>query len=150
MAAALVADFGTADEQDSLWKLYEDEAGTHAGPITPRYHALVRGLTNRYTPNRIPWLRPLLDDLRLRPEPDGDGRRYCDTAVVRLAVITNTRLNFNAAGQFSWDLGVQEAHAWFDARPDAMKRTQLVPPTGKNEVSEFAVPLPRDIRRVPR
>lgn len=44
------------------------------------------GVTNRYTPNRIAFLRPLLDDRRSRIGPSTNWRyRYCDTAVIRLA-----------------------------------------------------------------
>jgi tyrosine-protein phosphatase SIW14 len=133
MAAALVADFGTPAEQARLLELLQQEA---RGKVpSPRYRALVAGVTNRYTPNRVAYLRPLLEDPRPRAEAAAKYR-YCDTAVVRLASITNEN-------PFDWrrpmdlaarDLGRQKAREWFTAHPEEAVLSRLRSPTGKNLV----------------
>lgn len=152
MAAALVADFGSPEQQNDLKKLLAEEI--NAGPVTPRYRALVRGLTNRYTPNRRAWLVPILADERACVEPEAAGRRYCDVAMVRLAVIENIGFPWDKTDParivFSWDLGVQTARAWFVEHPDAGRLVQQQPPTGENLVAADAVPLPKQIQRLPR
>lgn len=152
MAAAVIADFGTPEQQATLQKLLAEEIG--ADPPTPRYRALVRGVTNRYTPNRRAWLRMILDDQRPCVEPEAAPRRYCDVAMVRLAVIENQGFPWDKTDQskivFSWDLGVQKALHWLDERPDALRLAPLEPPTGENQVAAEAVPLPKKIQRLPR
>lgn len=152
MAAATVADLGSPAQQAKLQKLLGDEI--NEGPVTPRYQALVRGVTNRYTPNRRAWLKPILSDERLCAEPEAAGRRYCDVAMVRLAVIENIGFPWDKSDPknlvFSWDLGVQAARAWFDQNRDAQQLVQLQPPTGQNEVTLDAVPLPKNIQRQAR
>lgn len=128
LAAALIADFGDAEQQARLLSLLTDEPRT--GTPSPRYAAAVVGVTNRYSENRIPYLRPLLDDLRFRPEPQAtyrrDGRitpyRYCDTAVARLASITNEN---NIYAPSLWDTGRQFALQWFAEHPSAGQLTTL-------------------------
>lgn len=127
-AAALVADYGTADQQAKLLAILTEEPRT--GTPSPRYAAVVVGVTNRFTENRIPFLRPLLDDLRFRPEPQAvhrrEGRitpyRYCDTAVAVLASITNEN---NIYAPSLWEPGRQFALQWFAEHPDAQQLTTL-------------------------
>ncbi len=88
MSAALVADFGSPAEQRELLDLMENEP-KHGSP-SPRYQAIVAGLTNRYTPNRLAFLEPALDDLRHRPEPAARQYRYCDTVVAHLISTADT------------------------------------------------------------
>src|SRR4030095_8837487 len=69
IAAALVADFGEPAKQRELLALLADEPYT--SPPSPRYQAVVCGVTSAYTDNRIAFLRPVLDDERPRAEADG-------------------------------------------------------------------------------
>ena len=83
------------------------------------YQALVAGVTNRYTANRIPCLSPLLWDNRSRPEPQANKYRYCDTAAARLASITNEPLfrSGSTMDRAIWDDAVQSARRWFEKHP---------------------------------
>lgn len=89
-AAALVADWGEPEQQRQLLQLLENEP--REGQPSARYRALVVGVTNRYSPNRVPYLVPLLTDERYRPEPEAAAYRYCHTAAARLVSITNEPL----------------------------------------------------------
>ncbi len=152
MAAALVADFGDETHWKQLAKLLSE--AINDAPVAPRYQALVRGITNRYTPNRRAWLKSILSDKRVCIEPEAAGRRYCDVAMVRLAVIENVGFPWDKSDPqrivFSWDLGVEKALAWFDEHPEAAQYVPLQPPTGNNPVASEAVPLPKQIQRLPR
>jgi len=77
-------------------------------------------VTNRYTRNRIPYLLPLLSDLRPRPEPAACQYRYADTAVARLTSIVNVDFLgvHEAADRAGWDLGIEAASEWFAEHPE--------------------------------
>ncbi|MBX3415215.1 MAG: hypothetical protein KF708_21195 [Pirellulales bacterium] len=134
-AAALIADFGNSEQQLTLLKLLSDEQqGTNP---SDRYRALVAGVTNRYTANRIPYLDRLLDDKRQRVEPEAAGYRYCDTAAARLAVIVNADFLSHATSlvdPFGWQYAVQEARQWIADHAGEAQLGHLVPPGGRNEV----------------
>jgi hypothetical protein len=132
MAAALIADFGSAEQQRRLLALIESEPRT--SPPTARYQAIVAGVTNRYTPNRIPYLRPLLDDQRPRPAAAAARYRYCDTAVVHLSSTIDQNLLVSPQGLEDWEGGRRRARDWFDARRDHLPLTQLRPAMGDNPV----------------
>lgn len=86
-AAALVADFGARDDQQTLRDLL---AGGVVEPVaSQRFEALVDGVTNRYTQNRLAYLAPLLEDERQRVGRYSRAYRYCDTATIRIATITD-------------------------------------------------------------
>jgi hypothetical protein len=144
-AAALVADFGKTPEQELLLELLEVDRNK-----TERYEAMVLGVLNRYTPNRIPYLKPLLDDTRPRPDPALAGLRYCDTAFVRLAAITD------ALPVSSWPLesmreqGQATALKWLDANKEATRLSQLLPPIGNKVVMAGEAPLEEDLSRMRR
>jgi tyrosine-protein phosphatase SIW14 len=124
IAAALVADLGTADQQSRLLEMLASEPRT--GAPSPRYRALVAGVTNRYTENRIPYLVSLLDDERLRPEPDASRYRYCDTAVARLAATVDQ--DFYGPAQ-NWDRARALARQWLAAHAAVAQVRTLVLPT---------------------
>lgn len=135
MAAALVADFGDPEQQLALLKRLTDEQQT-AAP-SDRYRALVAGVTNRYTANRIPYLDRILDDKRPRIEPGTASYRYCDTAAARLAVIVNKNFLSHAQAPddpFGWQCAVQEARQWITDHAGEAQLGQLVPPVGRNEL----------------
>ncbi len=128
MAAALVADFGDPDQQAELLALLSNEP--HDGPPSPRYQAIVRGVTNAYTDNRLAFLRPILDDVRPRIEPEavhllGDRLvpyRYCDTAVARLCAIVN---RYGVLGPSVWDESRRHFLQWFAEHPKACRPCRL-------------------------
>jgi hypothetical protein len=137
VSAALVADFGAPEQQQELLSILQDE--THDAEPSPRYQAVVSGVTNRYTPNRIAYLFPLLSDMRTRPEPNADGYRYCDTAVARLASITGEeRLVQPIRHCDLTDEGVIGARQWFAEHRGQTRLVRLLPPTGENSL--VAVP----------
>ncbi len=128
MAAALVADFGPPAAQSKLLALLE--SGAREKEISPRYRALVDGATARYTRNRIAYLRPLVEDRRLRPEAAAEMYRYADTAVARLTSILDEDFlpARGPAGPEEWDEGVEAAQAWFAEHPEAAEPVALVRP----------------------
>lgn len=132
MAAALIADFGSPDDQRALLTVLKDEIATPT--VSPRYAALVAGVTNQYTPNRLPYLEPLLNDQRPRPELAASKYRYCDTAVARLAVINNQEFFACQPTTEIWNDAVETARYWFDHHPDSRQLTTLLPATGRNVV----------------
>jgi len=134
MSAALVADFGTFDEQKQLLDLLAS-ADRDSAP-SARYEAIVSGVTNRYTPNRVPYLRPLLDDDRHRPTRAAARYRYCDNGVARLSVIINQNLVEYPGpnGGILWDRGRDDARQWFDEHPAMAALRTLEPPTGREAV----------------
>ncbi len=119
-----MADFGNPAQQRKLLALLTDESRT--GIPSRRYQALVRGVTNAYTDNRLAFLRPILDDPRPRVEPEavqlvGDELvpyRYCDTAVARLCAIVN---RYGVLGPPVWEESRRRFLQWFDERPDACR-----------------------------
>jgi len=129
-SAALVADFGTPEQQQALLALLEEEAKTPEP--TPRYRAVVAGVTNRYARHRVRYLRPLLWDLRPRPETAARQYRYADTAVARLTSIENVDLLgvHEAADRAAWDRGIEAARAWFAASQtsEVSKTSEVCPP----------------------
>ena len=134
-SAALVADFGTPRQQAGLLAILQDEPRT--GDPSPRYRAVVAGVTNRYTPNRVGYLRPLLDDPRPRPEPDARAYRYCDTAVARLSAIIDVNL---WAAKADWDNARALAQEWFEAHPREARLSQLIPAPRNEDLRTAGAP----------
>lgn len=135
MAAALVADFGQPEQQLALLRLLSTEQKTKTP--TDRYCALVAGVTNRYTANRIPYLSPILDDERRRPEPQASNYRFCDTAAARLSVIVSANFVEDAAtpaDPSAWQRAVSQARDWFKTHAGEAQLGQLKLPTGPNKV----------------
>jgi hypothetical protein len=128
IAAALVADFGEPAQQRELLELLSNEP--RGGAASPRYQAIVRGVTNRYTHNRIAFLRPILNDERPRTEPEAvhepsgapEPYRYCDTAVARLATIIDIH---SVVAPAEWEKSRQAFRAWFKAHPAAARLNRL-------------------------
>ena len=139
MAASLIADFGPPEAQQELLALLTDEP--KSGPPSPRYQALVAGVTNRYTLNRVPYLRPLLDDQRHHLEPQAAQYRFCDTAVVRLSVILDNNLidaRKKRSAPTVEDQGVELARQWFKKHQSEVRLSLLEPPRGKHAVREYS------------
>jgi hypothetical protein len=108
----------------------------------------VLGVLNRYTPNRIPFLQPLLDDTRPRPAAGLEELRYCDTAFVRLAAITDDLPVASWPLESMRDHGRDTAAKWLKAHPDALKLSQLLPPIGNKAVMAGIAPLEEDLSRM--
>ncbi len=138
-AAALVADFGNAEQQLRLLDILTGES--YDAPPTARYQAVVVGVTNRYTINRIAYLRPLLADQRQRPEPAAVAYRYCDTAAARLSAIQDC--NYLLPG-WTWEEGVQHAQDWFAESPDRQRLCRLQAPTERKSATQMAAPADAD------
>ena len=142
-ATAIVADFGGKAEQERLLGLLVSERDE-----AERYEAIVLGVLNRYTPNRIPFLRPLLDDTRPRPAPGLEGLRYCDTAFVRMAAITDDLPVSSWPLESMRDHGRDTAVKWLAANPKATELSQLLPPIGNKAVMAGIAPLQEDLSRM--
>lgn len=147
MAAALVADFGAPDQQRRLLELLHDADFERASP--DRFDAVVDGVMNRYTPNRIAYLRPLLDNEACHLRPGARQCRYCDTAVTRLSAIVDE--NFPDAipgwGIDAWNNGRKTARAWLEAHPDDCRLSMLKPPTGRTAVLPGDPPPREDLTK---
>ena len=149
MAAALVADYGMPDEQAELLNLLAE--GVQEPAVTPRYAAIFAGVTNRYTPNRVAFLRPLLDDTRQRIEPAASKYRYCDTAMVRLAVIIDKDLLIGASSvPQNWEDARQSAIAWIAGHPRETALSTLQPPQGNNLIRAQRGQEEEDLSRMRR
>ena len=147
-AAAVVADFGGRERGAELSARLNREISS--GTPSPWYDAVVRGLTNRYTDNRLAYLRPLLEDRRVRRN-DSSGIRYCDVALVRLAAITDTLgMRIGVDSQTGRLAGHELAHAWFAANPQGAKLMAFAPPQGRKTVLAGDAPLEEDLGKLRR
>ena len=147
MSADLIADFGTLAQQRRLINSLENE--DFRWPPTPRYRAIVAGVTNRYTQTRLAYLRPMLLDTRRRPEPAANGSRYCDTATARMAIIVGRNFVQEPGhdGAFGWESGLAHARQWFEENPESVRLGQLVPPDGRNPVKVGRASTREDLSR---
>lgn len=149
-AAALVADFGTPEQQARLLELLGDAAFEQAS--RERFDAVVAGVTNRYTPNRIAYLRPLLENENCHLAEGARTCRYCDTAVARLSSIIDKNLPdlVPALGIDAWNNGRQAAREWFRSHPEDARLSQLKPPSGHTVVQLGDPPQREDLSRIRR
>jgi hypothetical protein len=147
-AAALIADYGSPDDQAALLDALRRELQT---PEPSRYYeALVCGVTNRYTANRLPFLRPLLDDRRGRIEPRFARYTYAATAVCRVAAINDA---FQAIAWYEPQLNVEARAAaieWYAQNPAAHELRKLTPPAGPQTVASGDGPVEEDLSRMRR
>lgn len=146
-ATTLIADFGSPEDQEALLAVLKREGKSAAS--SEFYEGLVCGLTNRYTSNRLPYLRVLLDDRRIRMSPYG-RYTYEATAVGRVAAISD------ALPALTWsdadlDAGARAATIeWLDQRPEALKLVQLTAPEGRREVHSGDGPNEEDLSKLRR
>ncbi len=134
-AAALVADYGTPAQQQRLLAWLRRQV-SRKGTVTPRYHAVVQGVTNRYTMNRFPYWHVLLEDFRRRPEPDCRQYRYCDTAAARMFCTVPESL---APYAESWEQVRRLVRRWLEDHPEVLQPRRLADP-----VVQQALALPKD------
>lgn len=147
MAAAMLADFGTPEQQRRLLTSLGNEDFQQASP--ERFDALVDGITNRYTANRIAFLVPLLDNELSHLREGCRQYRYCDTAVARLSAIVDENFPdiIPAWGIDAWNNGRVAARKWLLTHPAEAELRQLVPPTGQTEVLPGDPPPREDLSR---
>ena len=147
MSAALVADFGSPDEQQRLLSLLANVNYQQAS--VDRFDAVVDGVANRYTPNRMAFLRPLLDNDHHHRRQGATQCRYCDTAVARLSAIVDE--NFPdmtpPCAIDPWDNGRIAAQRWLDAHPAECQLSQLKPASGQTVVHRGDPPQREDLSR---
>lgn len=145
-AAALVADFGTAEDQTQLLELLSSRGGGDAA----FYEALTRGIFNRYTPNRLAFLKPLLADKHARPGEELAGLSYADTAVVRTAAITDGLPMALWSDESLKNDGPQLALEWLNKHPEITAVSRLLPPPGRRVALEGDGPQDEDLSRMRR
>ncbi len=133
-AASLVADFGSAEQQAQLLELLSDPDYRQASRL--RFEYVVRGLTNRYTPNRIAFLRPLLEIDAHHVGPGVRQARYCDTAVARLSCILDRNFLVGTSAQRgqAWDEACRAARSWYEEDAGRSRPSTLLPPPGRTMV----------------
>ncbi len=127
-AVAIVADFGHLADQAKLLAYLADDP---AEPVDAdsAYAAVVRGVSDRYTPNRLAYMQVLLNDQRTIPTEPPSGFRYCDLAVARMTAIVNERfVDELPPVESMWDRAVINARNWFAGNADAQQLTQRIPP----------------------
>ena len=148
MGAALIADFGTPEQQARLLELIE--RGSHEPTVSPHYAALVAGVSNRYTQNRLPYLRPVLDDERLHIEPGAETCRYCYVVLVRMAAITDARWLIGFPERPHWDDARNRARQWLAAHPNEVRLATLKLPAGNNPLVASEERDDEDLSRLQR
>ncbi len=125
-AAALVADYGTPEQQQRLLQWLRHEAARKESP-NERYHAVVLGVTNRYTMNRFPYWHAMLEDFRPRREPECRRYRYRDTAAARIFCTIPERL---VPYVDSWQQVHHLVRQWLQSHPETLQLRRLsLPPT---------------------
>jgi hypothetical protein len=142
-AAALIADFGALGEQQRLLSKLGDAAYQRSLP--ERFDAIAAGAMNRFTPNRIAFLRPLLENESCHLTAGAERCRYCDTAVARLSSMIDQNLTYvtPAIGIEAWNHARQAARQWFAHHPMEAQLSRLRPPIGKTTVYA-GDPIPRE------
>jgi tyrosine-protein phosphatase SIW14 len=142
-AASLIADFGDPRQQARLLELLASQDLPRMSH--ERFDAVVAGVTNRYTTNRIAFLRPLVEQEAHYARQGAQQYRYCDTAVARLSTIIDRNLPDMTlvAGKEGWELARQLARDWFAGLPAEARLARLQPPSGNNAVRS-GDPIPQE------
>jgi len=130
-AAALTADFGTPQQQEQFLALLYEPGYRQASH--ERFEHVVQGLTNRYTPNRVAFLRPLLELETPHLAARTPQLRYCNTAVARLSCILDRNLLSGTSDHAAqvWNQARQAARRWFEAHAEFCRPSTLLPPPGR-------------------
>ena len=149
-AAALVADFGDPDRQRDLLAWIEGQVTSAC--VSSKYRAVAAGVMNRYTPNRIPFIRPILFDDRHYLEHAARHIRYRETALARLLAIIDTHLNDRRL-TFEpprFDDSRQAVLAWIDSHVDLAGVGTLRTAWGSTSVEASHAPAEEDLSRMRR
>jgi hypothetical protein len=94
----------------------------------------VSGINNRYTRNRLPFLRVVLDDVRWCPQPALRDCRFCDVAVAHILAITDERSMGDQAIRVAWDAARRQIRQWFERHADAAQLCRLIPAENQSTV----------------
>lgn len=145
-ATAMIADFGTGEDQRRLLELLQSRGGREKA----FYEAVACGIFNRYTPNRLAFLKPLLMDRTPRPGDEFAGLSYADTAVVRTVAITDGLPIALWSDESLANDGPQLVLNWLSAHPESTAIGRLAPPPGRRVALEGDGPQEEDLSRVRR
>lgn len=148
-AVALIADYGSPQEQQFLADIVRGlaEANTAA---TPFYDSVVRGLTNRFTRNRLAFLRPLVDDVRPRIDPATARYRYCDSLLYFITSVTDEIPCMMWSHEVVRQQGPQAVRRWFAENPAAAQLAQRTPPPRNYGVLSGDGPTQEDLSKMRR
>lgn len=148
-AAALTADYGSRATQESLENLVRAEAETSGAPSS-LYEAVVSGLMNRYTRNRIPFLRSVVEDVRLRTGRNVTEYRYCDSAAFFIGTITDRFPMLTWSNEKHLSQGQTYARRWFAENADGLKLAQRIAPQMRYGVRQGDGPVEEDLSKMRR
>jgi tyrosine-protein phosphatase SIW14 len=148
-AVALIADYGSPQEQQFLADIVRDLAEANA-PATPFYEAVVRGLTSRFTRNRLAFLRPLVDDVRPRIDPAMARYRYCDSLLYFITSVTDEIPCMMWSPDVARQQGPQAVRRWYAENPAAAQLAQRTPPPRNYGVLAGDGPVEEDLSKMRR
>lgn len=148
-AAALIADYGTPAMQESLANLVRAEATTTGEP-SAFYEAVVSGLMNRYTRNRISFLKPVVEDVRLRAGPNVSEYRYCDSVAFFMGTITDEFPMLTWSHEKQLSHGQAFARRWFVENSNSLKLAQRIAPQMRYGVRQGDGPAEEDLSKMRR
>jgi tyrosine-protein phosphatase SIW14 len=148
-AAALIADYGSPQEQQFLASIVRDLAEANAA-ATPFYEAVVRGLTSRYTKNRLAFLRPLVDDVRPRIDSAMARYRYCDSLLYFITSVTDEIPCMMWSPEVVRQEGPQAVRRWYAENPAAAQLAQRTPPPRNYGVLSGDGPAEEDLSKMRR
>lgn len=148
-AVALIADYGSPPEQQFLADLVRERA-VHSSPPTPLYEAVVRGLTNRFTRNRLAFLQPLVDDARPRLDPATARYRYCDSLLYFITSVTDEIPCMMWSHDVVRQQGPAAVRRWYAEHPAAAQLAQRTPPPRNYGVLAGDGPTEEDLSKMRR
>ena len=148
-AVALIADYGSPQEQQFLADIVRGLAEANAA-ATPFYDAVVRGLTNRFTRNRLAFLRPLVDDVRPRIDPAMARYRYCDSLLYFITSVTDEIPCMMWSPEVARQQGPQAVRRWYAENPAAAQLAQRTPPPRNYGVLSGDGPAEEDLSKMRR
>lgn len=148
-AVSLTADYGSPAMQAMLADLVRNEAEKSGEPST-LYELMVSGLMNRYTRNRIPFLRPVVEDVRSRIGPNVTAYRYCDSVAYFIGTITDEfpLLIWSCLPQLAE--GQVFSRRWFAENSDQLQLAQRIAPQMRYGVRQGDGPAEEDLSKMRR
>lgn len=148
-AVSLTADYGSPSMQKTLAELVRVEA-ERSGEPSPLYELIVSGLMNRYTQNRISFLRPVVEDVRSRIGPNVTAYRYCDSVAYFMGTITDEFPMLTWANHPHLADGQTFARRWFAENANSLKLAQRVAPRMRYGVRKGDGPAEEDLSKMRR
>ncbi len=135
--------------QTMLADLVRNEAGKSGEPST-LYELMMSGLMNRYTRNRIPFLRPVVEDARSAIGPNVTAYRYCDSVAYFIGTITDEfpLLIWSSLPQLAE--GQVFSRRWFAENSDQLQLAQRIAPRMRYGVRQGDGPAEEDLSKMRR